>query len=78
MGSSVAMPTLRSGQDFPCGTRFFFAFPFNVTGKQIERIDLLRMRGELRLRNSSLRGSGTHLLLDDRWAPSRSGAGPIN
>jgi len=78
MGASVAVPTLGGGQDFPRGARFFPAFPFNVTGKQVERIDLLWVRGGLSLRNGSMHGPGTDLLLEKRRVPSHSGAGPIN
>jgi hypothetical protein len=63
VGTSIAVRTLSSGQQFPGGAGLFPLLPLEVTGKQIERIDFLRA------------GVGTELKIGAMGAPEPRRAG---
>jgi hypothetical protein len=44
MGTGVAVGTLGGGDQLPSRGMIFPPFPFNVAGKEVERIDGLRLR----------------------------------
>jgi len=43
VSASIAVRTPRRSQQFPGGTGLLTLFPLEVTGKQVERIDFVRM-----------------------------------
>jgi len=49
MGTSIGVQTLRSSQQFPGRAGIFPLLPLEVTGKQIERVDFLRLSLRTRL-----------------------------
>jgi hypothetical protein len=72
MGTSIGVQTLRSSQQFPGGAGIFPLLPLEVTGKQIERVDFLRLSMRSGLNIGAVRApeSGQRLFPQPR-SPSR-------
>jgi hypothetical protein len=83
MGTSIAVRALRRGKQLPCCARLFPLLPREVTGKQVQGIDLVRVCGSLEawLEIGSVQISGIDFgetrRLRRRCAPSRGDIGMI-